>query len=204
MRHQEQHGLLWRLLECLQDGVGAEPVEFVDCIDDCHAPTTKRRPQGEEVDKLAHAVDRDLRFLLALVVDGPPDDPQVRMTACHYETGERRLGCAEIRRHRPSSRIAKRSASRALPTPRGPRNSQPWCNWPDASAARKSCFGRRHGQTPDRGRAPRAPSADLRKAAPISDIALAARSPADTDASSTQHRCGLACAISRNARCTAS
>ena len=123
MRNQQQHGARRRLLKRLEDSVGAEAIEFVDRIDDRHAPAAHRWSQGKEVAEPAHRIDGDLGLGFALVIDRYADDAQVRMTASCDQSADpvigvsaqlgRRLGAEEKRcelQRQPRLADAARSA----------------------------------------------------------------------------------------------
>jgi hypothetical protein len=76
----DQHqGAARRLLEHLQDGIGARPVQLVDRIEDDHPPAAVGRRQGQEGADAAHVVDGNLAFQAGHLVVGPAalDHPQI-------------------------------------------------------------------------------------------------------------------------------
>ena len=69
MIDQEQHALLRRLLQRLQQRVGAALVGFVDGVDDADAPAAERRFLREEVRECPDLVDADILREFALFVE---------------------------------------------------------------------------------------------------------------------------------------
>ncbi len=153
---QEEKRVGRRLLENLEQGVGASLFELVDAVDDRDAPGRHRSGQPHELAQRADLVDADVAgetfaFLLRQAA---------RASACRDGFRPRRAWRSDARQSvampgrsnggpaaSASTRRAAAWAKLALPTPFGPASSQAWCsfrvahalaNWSTARPARRS------------------------------------------------------------------
>ena len=108
MAHQQQQRALWRLLQNLEQGIGALVVEFVDRIDDGDPPSPLARGRAEKRDRPAHVVDLDVLAQLAgLFVDRPHQHEQVALRLRGDPPCHRMLRIDRKRRRRLHGRRAR-------------------------------------------------------------------------------------------------
>ncbi len=135
MRHDQHQRPLRRLLDGLQQRVGAVAVEIVGGVDEADAPAAERRGEPEHAQPLAHVVDADLAEEVLLVVsrrgaaarnrDGRARRAGARRDALRARRGRApRAPPGALGSGWASRKRANRQASVALPMPSGPPISQ--------------------------------------------------------------------------------